>query len=313
MSFTITENMVRQFFDNVLMLSQQKQTWLQKTCQIKTGVKGDSFTAERIGAGEMYERTTRHQDVTFVHTPHSRRVGFIHDMEYPDLIDKHDEPKVLTDIRSSYVQAAVAAANRAKDRWIINALGGIANSGKSGTTLVNCYDVGECRIINGDGTLHVAGSDGTDTTETGLTAAKVLLAKYLLDSAEVDSDRKRYFVTNAYNLQALLASTEYGSEEFKTARDITQGKMGLLHGFEFIQLEVRSTGTGLQMHAVDTTCVESFAFAEGAVTFGIGGDINTMIERNVQKNATQITTNLNVGAVRNEGPAVVKVLLKAAP
>jgi len=313
MSFSITENMVRQFYDNVLMLSQQRDSRLQKTCQIKTGVKGDSFTAERIGSGEMYERTTRHQDVQFVHTPHSRRIGFIHDMEYPDLLDKHDEPKVLTDIRSPYVQAAVAAANRAKDRWIINALGGVANAGKNGTDLVNCYDVGECRIINGDGTLHTAGSDGTDTTETTLTAAKVLLAKYLLDSAEVDPSRKRYFVTNAYNLQALLSSTEYGSEEFKAARDIVQGKIGMLHGFEFIQVEYRSTGTGLQMHSVDTTCVESFAFAEGSVTFGIGGDIDTMIERNVTKNATQITTTLNVGAVRNEGPAAVKVLLKAAP
>ena len=311
MSLTVTQAMVEQFKANVILLSQQKNTRLQQACQVAE-VTGKSFYAERMGATEMYERTTRHGDVHPVNTPHSRRKGIVHDMEWVDYLDKADGPKTLIDIQGKYVQLAVAAANRAKDMWILRALGGAAHSGESGGTTVNNYDAGECRIIQGDGTLATAGSDASDTTETDLDVTKVLLAKYLLDAAEIDEDRQRYFVTNAYNIDALLKDTTYGSEEWKTVRDIKNGKMEMFQGFMFVPIEYRSTGTGLQYHTTDTGCIRSYAFAQGAVTFGVGQDIQTVIERNPQKNAQQITADMSVGAERNEGPAVVEMLLKAA-
>jgi hypothetical protein len=311
MSYTITTAMVEQYSAAVIMLAQQKDTRLQKACQIAS-VVGKSFYAERLGSSEMHERTSRHADIPLSEDEHTRRKGTIHDMVSRKLIDRADTEKIIIDPQGKYVQNSVAAANRAKDMWILRALGGVAHSGEAGATSVNNYDAGECRIIQGDGTIATAGSDASDTTQTALTYTKVLTAKNLLDAAEIDSDRKRYLVTNSYNINQLLLDTTLTGEEMKEVRNIRDGKVGMLLGFEFIQIEYRATGTGLLYHTVDAACIRSYAFAEGAITFGIGGDIRTVIERVPEKDADQILCTLEVGAERNEGPAVVEMLLKAA-
>ena len=311
MSYSINQAMIDQFNAAVIMLSQQRDSRLQKTCQIAS-VTGKSFYAERIGATEMYERTSRHQDVRYVGIEHSRRKGTTHDMEWAELLDKADTNKYIIDPKGKYVQSAVAASNRSKDSWILAALGGVAHAGEAGATSVNVYDSGECRLIAGDGTLVTAGSDATNTTDTALTYAKVLLAKTLLDQAEIDPDRPRYFVTNNYNINQLLTDTTLTGEEMKAVRNIRDGKVDKFLGFEFIPVEYRASGTGLRYHATDTTCVRSYAYAYGAITFGIGQDLNTRIEREPKKNADQILADMTVGAERNEGPAVVEILLKAA-
>jgi|GEM_PF-515893 len=311
MSYTVTQAMIDQFSAAVIMLSQQKDSRLQKACQVAS-VVGKSFYAERLGTAEMTERTARHADIPLSEFEHSRRKGTIHDMVSRHLIDRADTEKLIIDPQGKYVQNCVAAANRAKDMWIINALGGIAHAGEAGGTSVNNYDAGECRVVKSDGTVATAGSDSTDVTATALTYAKVVTLKNLLDAAEIDPDRRRYLVTNSYNINALLADTTLNGEEMKVVRDIKTGRIEQILGFFVIPIEYRATGTGLRYHSVETDCVRSYAFAEGAVTFGIGGDVRTVIERVPEKDADQVLCTLEVGAERNEGPAVVEIELKAA-
>jgi len=311
MSYTITQAMIDQFNAAVIMLSQQKDSRLQQACQIAS-VVGKSFYAERLGSSEMQERTARHNILPLSEDEHSRRKGTIHDMFSRKLIDRADTEKIIIDPQGKYVQNSVAAANRAKDMWILAALGGVAHAGEAGTTLINNYDVGECRIIKGDGSIAPAGSDSTDTVATPLSVNKLMTAKTLLDSAEIDPDRRRFLVTNAYNINALLADTTLGAEEMRAVRDLKTGRITHILGFELIQIEYRPSGTGLRYHSVETDCVRSYAFAEGAITFGIGGDIRTVIERVPEVDADQILCTLEVGAERNEGPAVVELELKAA-
>jgi len=312
MSYTVTQAMTEQFSASVIMLSQQKTSRLQQACQVAQ-VVGKSFYAERLGTAEMRERTARHADIPLSEFEHSRRKGTIHDMACRHLIDRADTEKMIIDPHGKYVQNCVAAANRAKDMWIIEALGGVAHGGEAGTTLINNYDVGECRIINGDGTVVAAGSNASNTTETALTYSKLVAAKNLLDAAEIDPDRRRYLVTNNYNINNLLEDKTLSGDEMKVVRDIKTGRIEQILGFFVIPIEYRATGTGLRMHSIDTNCIRSYAFAEGAVTFGIGGDVRTVIERIPEKDADQVLCTLEVGAERNEGPAVVEILLKAAP
>lgn len=311
MSYTITQPMVDQVNAAILLLAQQKDTRLQKACQVAT-VVGKSFYAERLSGSEMTERTSRHAVIPLTEDTHTRRKGTIHDMAVRKLIDRADTEKIIIDPQGPYIQNSVAAANRAKDMWIINALGGVAHSGEAGATSVNNYDSGECRIIKSDGTVAAAGSDSTDVTATALTYAKLVTAKNLLDLAEIDPDRPRYVLTNSYNITQLLSDTTLGGEEMRAVRNIRDGKIDKLLGFEFIQVEYRATGTGLRYHTVETDCIRSYAFAAGAITFGIGGDIRTVIERVPDMDADQILTTVEVGAERNEGPAVVELELKAA-
>lgn len=311
MSYTITQAMIDQFSEAVIMLSQQKDTRLQKACQIAS-VVGKSFYAERLGNSEMKERTSRHGTIPLSEDEHSRRKGTIHDMVSRKLIDRADTEKIIIDPQGKYVVNSVSAANRAKDMWIIAALGGVAHAGEAGGTPVNNYDSGECRIVCSDGTLATAGSDATDKTATNLTYAKLVTCKTLLDSAEIDPARRRYLVTNAANINALLLDATLNGEEMRMVRDVKTGKITEILGFELISMEYRATGTGLKYHTVETDCIRSYAFAEGAITFGIGGDVRTVIERVPEADADQVLCTLEVGAERNEGPAVVEIELKAA-
>lgn len=310
MSLEITTAMVEQFKRNCMLLSQQKMSMLEEFC-LKEDVEGKAFYTERIGAVRTRTKTTRHQRLTHSSTPHSRRKGTIYDEYIADLIDKSDRPKVLIDINGKYVQNFVAAINRAKDMYILRALGGAAHAGEAGATTVNNYDAGECRLVAGDGTVVTAGSNHSNTTATALTVAKVKTCKYLLDKALIDPSRRRVFVCDAYNISALLTDTTYGSEEWKTVRDISEGQMKKFLGFEFRQVEYNSsfTDVGLQIDATETDCLNCYAFAEGAVGYGIGQEMDVKVERLADYDADQVLGTISLGAERNEGPAVVEINL----
>jgi len=314
MSFEITTAMVEQYRANVILLSQQRESRLQGCCQ-REDVVGKSFYAERIGATVGQVRTTRHGDTPLISTPHSRRKGTVNDWEWADLIDDQDRPKTLIDITGKYSVNGVAAANRHKDHFILEALGGPAYGGEAGGTTINNYDSGECRLINGDGTLVTAGSDASDTTETALTIAKLLLCKQLLDQAEVDAERQRYFVTNAYNLTQLLNTTEVKSADYNTVKALAQGHVDTFLGFKFLRIEYDAANNlGLKYHATDTGCLCCYGFAENAISLGMQEEPRVSVDKRPDKgNADQVYISQSMGATRNEGPAVVEILLKAAP
>ncbi len=312
MSFEITQAMVEQYSANVIMLSQQSQSRLEEACQIED-VTGKAFYAERIGATKTRRRTTRHGDTPLISTPHSRRKGTIYDEEWADLIDDQDTPKALINIAGKYVINCVSAFNRAKDDYILDALGGSAWADEDGSEEIVNYAAGECRVVQSNGVVAAAGSDAADQTETALTVAKLLTCKLLLDAAEVDESRQRYFVTNAYNLCQLLNEAEVKSADYNTIKALAEGKIDTFMGFKFKRIEERPDGTGLQRHSIDTGAVRCYAFAQGAISLGKQTDIATSIDPRPDKsNAMQVYGKMGLGATRNEGPAVVEILLKAA-
>jgi hypothetical protein len=268
-------------------------------------VTGDAMYVERIGATSMSEITDRHGDTPQITTPHSRRKLTMADYDWSDKIDKQDKLKLLADPQSTYVVNAVAAANRQIDDVIITALGGPALSGHTGGTTVNNYDSGECRLISSAGNLVTAGSDHTNVTETALTIDKLLLCKRLLDDAEIDEDRQRYFLTNPYNIGQLLNTTEVKSSDYNTVKALAQGDIDTFMGFKFIQ------STRLNADGTDTAATNCYAFAQDAIVLAIEEEPNVEIDRLPTKRyTTQVYVSLSIGATRVEGPAVIEINLK---
>ena len=306
MSTQITTAFVDQYKANILLLSQQKQSRLEMCCR-KESITGDTMFIERIGATSMQQITTRHGDTPQIDTPHSRRKLTVADYNWSDKIDRLDKLKMLIDPQSTYVQNAVAAANRQKDDVIISALFGAAYSGHTGATTVNMYDVGECRLVQSDGTIQTAGSDWSNTTETALTIAKLLTCKQLMDDAEIDPDRQRYFVTNPYNINALLNTTEVKSSDYNTVKALAMGQIDTFMGFKFL------TSTRLPADDTDTGATKCAAFAQDAIVLAVPEDITVKIDELPTKNyTTQVYVELSLGATRVEGPAVVGITLDTA-
>jgi len=303
MSTQIPVAFVDAYKANILLLSQQKTSKLRGCCRMED-FTGDTMYVERVGPTAMQLIADRHGDTPQIDTAHSRRKLTTADYNWSDKIDKLDKLKMLIDPQSTYVTNAVAAANRTIDDVIIAALGGPAYSGHAGATTVNNYDVGECRLVQSDGAIRVAGSDWSDVTETGLTIAKLLTCKQLLDDAEIDDERQRYFVTNPYNINQLLNTTEVKSADYNTVKALAQGQIDTFMGFKFIK------STRLAADDTDTGATKCYAFAQDAIVLSVREEPTVEVDRLPTKNYTvQVYVETSVGATRVEGPAVVGITL----
>jgi len=314
MSFEIDTAFVEQYSANVLLLSQQKVSRLRGTCQMES-VTGRSFYGERIGATAGEDVDDRHGDTPLISTPHSRRKGTLVDWDWADLVDDFDKIKMLIDPASTYVQNAIAAANRRIDMHVYNALGGVSYAGQTGATSINNYDADECRLVDSDGTVATAGSNHTAAVSTALTIAKLLTCKQLLDEGDIDPDRQRFFVTNPYNLNMLLNTTEVKSSDYNTVKALAMGQIDTYMGFKFIMLQnyMDATKGHLRDSEAETAdeAVECYAWVQDAIKLGVGKEITTRItERADKRYSVQPYVKMSFGATRVEGPGVVEISLK---
>jgi hypothetical protein len=286
MSTQITTAFVEQYSSNVTMLSQQMGSKLRGAVDVET-IKGKNGFFDQIGATAAVARTTRHGATPQVDTPHSRRRVTLADYEWADLIDDLDKVRMLIDPTSSYAKAAAAAMGRSMDDVIIAAMGGSADTGVAGGTAV-ALPAGQI----------VGATDQTD----GLTIAKLLDAKLILDNADVDPSLKRYIVCGPQQIQDLLNTTEVKNSDFNTVKALAQGSINSFMGFDFIM------STRLVKDATHTTDREIYAFTEDAVKLAIGSDVKARIdERNDKSYATQVYYSMAIGATRMEEEKVVQI------
>ena len=314
MSFEITVAFTEQYRANILLLSQQKMSRLRATCQ-EESVVGRTFYGERVGATAGADIDERHGDTPLVSTPHSRRRGTMIDWDWADLIDDLDKQKMLISPESTYVQNAIAAANRRIDKHAYDALGGVAAAGQSGGTTINNYDAGECRLIRSDGIVEAAGVDNTAAVETAMTVAKLLTCKQLLDEGDIDPERQRHFVTNPFNINQMLNTVQVSSSDYNTVKALAQGQINTFMAFNFIMLQ--NFQDAIKGHLQDTTneaadtVVDCYAYAQGAIKLGVGKDVTTRVDIRIDKRmSVQPYVKMSFGAVRVEGPAVVEIALK---
>jgi hypothetical protein len=263
---------------------------------------------ERIGPKDAQLRGARHGATPISDADHSRRQLTMADYVVPaDIIDEPDKLKMLIDPKSVYAQNQAFSLNRQIDDVIITALGGTAKAGHTGGTTVNNYDIGECRLVESDGTVAAAGSDWSDTTETDLTIAKLLTCKELLDDAEIDEERQRYFLTNPHNINALLNTTEVKSSDYNTVKALAQGQIDTFMGFKFIK------STRLAADDTDTGATKCYAFAQDSLVLAVAEEPNVHIDvRPDLLNSVQVFSTLSIGCTRVEGPAVVGITLNTA-
>lgn len=282
MSFQITEAFVEQYSANFLTLAQQKESNLEMCVTIESGIVGASKAIERVGATEAYQLTNRHGDTSYVNTPHSRRWLDLYDYAWADLVDEMDKIKMLIDPTSPYLQAGLMALNRKKDDVIIAAMGATART-NSGTA---AFDSGN-QIANGG---------------TGLTVAKLISAKQLLDEAEVGMDEPRYIVTTSEQISNLLSISSGlipSSSDYNTVRALVAGEMNTYLGFQFVRSERLPKASTIR------SC---YAFTKAAMTLGIGKDITTSIDVLPTKNqSVQVYARMSLGAVRMQEEHIVQI------
>jgi hypothetical protein len=280
MSSQITTAFVEQYSANIQMLSQQMGSLLRDKVRVESVVGKNAFF-DQVGKVTAQLKTSRHSDTPQIDTPHSRRRVSLGDYEFADLIDQQDKVRLLIDPTSSYAQAAAMAMGRAMDDVIITAALGTAYTGETGT-----------------GTESV--QTGVVKGTTGLTVAKLISAKDLLDKADVDPSIPRHIMCGPEQLGNLLGDSEVTSSDFNTVKALVQGELDTYLGFKFtVTNRLPKTGN-------DRTCI---AYAEDGLLLGIGKDISARIDERADKSyATQVYYCQSIGATRMESAKVVPIV-----
>lgn len=282
MSNQITSAFVEHYSQNVLQLSQQKGSRLRNGVRVEQ-VTGKNAFIDRVGAVAAVRRTSRHADTPQLDTPHSRRRVSLVDFDWADLIDDTDKVRMIVDPSSPYAMAGAWAMGRAMDDEIIAAFTGTAFAGVDGST----------SVVLPAGQQVAAGA-------AGLTVAKLLSAKEVLDGNDVDESIKRHIAVTSKQVTDLLNTTEVKSSDFNTVKALAQGEIDSFLGFKFIRTErLGLDGNG------DRQVV---AWAQDGVALALGKTPTARIDERADKNyATQVFYSMAIGATRLEEEKVVEI------
>ena len=282
MSTQITTAFVNQFSANVQMLSQQMGSLLRNAVDTES-VNGEKAFFDQVGQAAAVLRTSRHADTPLVETPHTRRMVTMSDYEYADLIDDSDKVRLLVDPTSTYSRAAAAAMGRAMDDVIISAALGTSQTGKDGSTSTT-LPAGQ-KIAHGS---------------AGLTIAKLVSAKELLDAASVDPSIPRHIVVSPKQISDLLNNTTVTSSDFNTVKALAQGEINSFVGFQFhVSNRLTTDGSGDR---------QVIAFASDGIKLAIGKEPSARIDERADKSyATQVYYCQSLGCTRMEEEKVVEI------
>jgi len=284
MSTQITTAFVSQFSSNIQMLSQQMGSLLRNAVDVET-VTGEKAFFDQVGSAAAVLRTSRHADTPLIETPHSRRMVTMSDYEYADLIDDQDKVRLLVDPTSTYSRAAAAAMGRAMDDAIIAAALGTALTGKDGST----------------STAFATSTNQIAAGATGLTLAKLIQAKEILDSGDVDPSIPRYIAVSPKQITNLLNSTTVTSADFNTVKALAMGEINSFVGFNFIVTN--------RLGVDGSAARRVIAFAGDGIKLAIGREPVARIDERADKSyATQIYYAMTLGSTRMEEKKVVEVL-----
>ena len=284
MSSQITTAFVQQYSSNVQLLSQQKGSLLRNAVRVESQVGKNAFY-DQVGSATAQKRLSRHADTPQLDTQHARRRVSLVDYEYADLIDAQDKVRTLIDPTSPYSQATAFAMGRAIDDEIISAAFGTAYTGETGSTSTT-FPSGQVVSVG--------------SPVAGLSIAKLVEAKQLLDEANVDTTLPRYVAVAPEQLADLLNITTVTSSDYNTVKALVQGEIDTFLGFKFIVSTRLSSESGVNRRVI--------AWAEDGLFLSIGKDITAKIDERADKGyATQVYYAMSIGATRMEEEKVVEI------
>ncbi len=274
---------VQQYTDTLRLLVQQRRTKLRDAVLVDTNFVGEFKFYDQLGADEMTEKVSRHQDTPIDAPDHQRRRISKRDFVHNKLLDTEDQLNMLIDPKSSYMISAGMAASRQIDDVIITAFDADAASGKTGS-----------------GTASFTAGNIIAVGTAGMTKAKLITAKRLLDDNDVEED-DRFLALKPIQLADLLAVDEVVSSDYNVVKALVQGEINTWLGFGF-----RVT-TRLSNNASSNR--KCFAWHRAAMQLGIQKEPSGRVDQRPDKMyAWQVYFSMSIGATRLEEKRIIEIV-----
>lgn len=286
----IPNHFTTQFDSNWKHLVQQKNSKLKEYVTLDS-IEGKEKSYNQLDATSMTQITDRSRDTRITDQAMAKR--WIRPQQYDcaKLVDEFDE-QFLGEVvlpTSPIIQSHAAAYARTCDKIIIDALGGTAFTGTTGTT-ATVLPAGQKIAVN-----YV--ESGT-AANSGLTIAKLRAAKFLFDSNEVDEEEERIMVVSAKQLQDLLRTVEATSADYNSVRALVDGTLNTFMGFKFRRSQQLPLATDIR------SC---FAYVKSGVILAERGLKTHMDVRADLSHSLQIRSVASLAAVRMEEKKVVEI------
>lgn len=226
-----------EFSRNIDFLLQQKDSRLSG-CVATGSHSGDKASpVDQIGSIELTDVTTRFAAIGRTDSPLSRRWVYPTSSDVNQLLDTFDALKLLTDPKSAYVQNAVMAANRRKDRHILAAAFADASTG---VNAASTETFGSTLTTSSGQNVSV----DTGGTASNLNVAKLKAAKKRLMESNVDMDSEEiYCAFTAKEHDSLLNEIQIISMDFNERPVLVEGKVTRFLGINFKHTQLVTTGT----------------------------------------------------------------------
>lgn len=290
----------QQFATDVELLTQQKESKLQRAVTVGTGHVGEQASpVDQVGLVEVSENTERFAAMPRTDAAMDRRWVLPRNWDLNQLKDKNDLIRQITDDKQALARAAVAGMNRRKDRTLLEGMINANQTGKTGTSTTG--------FLAGN---VVSVSEGVATSS--LNVPKLRAALKILMAHDVDVDMEEfYFAVDAKAHAALLGETQVISKDYNMVRDglpvLKEGKIDRFLGFNFIHCErVAEFISTDDVAGQSTPCM---AWAKSGVYLGIWKDMNIRIDERADLRGIpwQIYASATFGGTRLEEKKVVKV------
>lgn len=226
-----------EFARNIDFLAQQTNSRLSGAVMTGTHSGEKASPVDQIGKIEMTDVSTRFAAMGRTDSPLERRWVFPISSDLPQLLDTFDALKLLIDPKSAYVQNAVNAAQRRKDRHIIGAFFADAATGvNAGST----EQFGTTLTSSGGQNVSV----DLGGAASNLNVRKLREGKRRLMEADVDLDAEPiYMAITSKEHDSLLSEIQVVSTDFNDRPVLTDGRVTRFLGINFIHTELVQTGT----------------------------------------------------------------------
>ena len=278
---------IQQYANTIYLLAQQMDTRLRGAVMVDTNWVGNTKFYDQYNQDSMVELITRYATTPVQLPDFKRRAVSPRYFVSSTLEDPKDALQMIVDPKSTMMQAKIAAANRTTDDLIISAMGGTAYTGQTGATGVSFSAANQIAY------------NQFSSSGNGMSKAKLLSAKRLLDAAEVEST-DRYLVHGSAQLEDLLNTTEATSSDYNVIKALVQGELNTWIGFSFIRSERLLTDTNSSR-----LC---YAFHRAGVQLAIQKDIEGRLDERVDLNmAWQVYLRMCMNATRLEEARLVQI------
>lgn len=277
---------IQQYNNTIYLLAQQQDNRFRMAICVDSNFTGQNKFYDQYASDTAVELTTRYADTPTQLPDFRRRMVTPRYFVSNTLEDPKDALQMAIDPKSTMMQAKWAAFNRTIDDLIVSAQGGTAYTGQSGTTAVT-FPTSNKIVYN------------QFTTGNGLTKAKVLAAKRILDANEVEPT-DRFLSHTAAQLEDLLNTTEVTSSDYNVVKSLVQGELKTWCGFSFIHSE------RLLTDASSNRLI--YAWQRYAMQLAIQKDIEGRVDERADKNyAWQVYMRMCMGATRLEEGRIVQI------